>query len=50
MKVSLSETFGEDAEEVKAILIMLSSEGKNDAQIKSVGTKKNIGGNVCQQN
>jgi hypothetical protein len=38
--LSLKEYYGEDAEEVKAILVMFSSEGKRDAEIINPGERK----------
>lgn len=38
MAISLKEAFGDDAQEVKNILIMFSSRGQNDAQIVSYRT------------
>lgn len=38
--VSLKEFYGDDAEAVKAILIMFSSDGKRDAEIVNPGRKK----------
>ena len=38
--ISLKEFYKEDAEEVKAILIMFSSEGQRDAEIIYPGRRK----------
>ena len=37
--ISLSQTYGEDAEEVKTALLLFSSPGKRDAEIVSIGKR-----------
>lgn len=41
--ITLKDTYGEDADEIRAILEMFSSEGKKDAEIIRIGRRVNNG-------